>query len=186
MSGSDFDRLITRCNEGDRKAFDELVCRLYKGIRAGARRIINGSSPNLRCVLQTNGLVNDWYLRVVRSSDRHFTDLQHFVCHACRTMRCIVLDYARALGTKKRDSRLVVSLNELDATAAQPHPDFQLVDILDVFRRLEDTDRNAAVALQLKYYFDLNAQQIASLTGRALRSTERDLRHARIWLRNRQ
>src|ERR1035438_2806914 len=94
-------QLLERLRAGDESALNELVTALYGELRRIAARQLRGERP---ChTLQTTGLVHEAYLKLLGDNQRGFSDRVHFLAVASRVMRQVLVDYARARATKKRE-----------------------------------------------------------------------------------
>src|ERR1035441_7938540 len=65
--------------------------------------------------LQTSGLVNEAFLRLSAARSLRVEDRQHFLRIAARSMRQILVDYARSRHTQKRDCMERVDLDACQA-----------------------------------------------------------------------
>ncbi len=95
-------------------------------------------------------------------------------------MRRLLVERARARRAEKRGGD-AVRVTLTDAAVAQDP-----VDVLDLDRaleRLQRFDPRQAEVVELSYFGGLTYPEIASLVGISEATVDRDLRHARAWLR---
>jgi RNA polymerase sigma factor (TIGR02999 family) len=109
-------------------------------------------------------------------------DRTHFLSVAARVMRRILVDVARLRHAQKRGGAGVrVTLpGELAARSADP------VDVLTlntVLLRLHALDPRQADVVELSYFGGLTQPEIGALLGISPATVDRDLRHARAWLK---
>jgi RNA polymerase sigma factor (TIGR02999 family) len=86
--------LIQRANEGDGEALNDLFASLYADLeRLAHARLRRHATLTL---LDTVALLHEAYLRLVGSGELNAANRAHFLAYAARTMRSIVVDFARA------------------------------------------------------------------------------------------
>src|SRR5208283_5091282 len=93
--------LLLAWREGNRAALDELLPLVYSELRRMAHRYVRGEHPG--ATLNTSGLVNELYLRLVDSSRVQWRDRAHFFAVSAQLMRRILVDAARARHSHKRE-----------------------------------------------------------------------------------
>ena len=85
--------LIHRANQGDGVALNEIFATLYPELRALARSRLRRNAT--LTLLETTGLLHESYLRLVKLGRLNVESRAHFLAYAARTMRSIVVDFAR-------------------------------------------------------------------------------------------
>ena len=104
-------QLLADWSGGNQAAHDELMPLVYDELRRLARRHMRREGAGHS--LQTTGLVNEAYLRLVDQTNVRWQNRAHFFGIAAQLMRRILVDHAR---TRKRLKRgggaLRISLNE--------------------------------------------------------------------------
>ena len=157
---------------------DEQAAAVYAELRriAGAymRRERNAMT------LQATGLVHEAYLRLAGS--RHgFSDRNHFVGIAARSMRQILVDRARARGAQKRWAGLDrVSLTE---SLVRARAEDEMLPALDeALSRLEQIDPELARIVELRYFVGLSVEEAAETMGMSPATLKRRFSVARAWL----
>src|SRR5579871_660299 len=101
-------QMLERLRAGDESALQELVASLYNELHRIAARQLRGERPSH--TLQPTALVHEAYLKLVGDKQRGFADRVHFLAVASRVMRQVLVDYARARATKKRDGDATILL----------------------------------------------------------------------------
>ena len=157
---------------------DELVQIVYDELRHLAAAYLRRERPGQ--TLQTTALVHEAYLRLAQSRPV-WTDRNHFVAIAGRAMRQILVDRARARGTRKRWGGLNrVNLSEtLVATTAE---DAMLPALDEALRRLEQIDPEQVRMVELRYFVGLSNKETAETLGVSLATCKRRWALARAWL----
>jgi RNA polymerase sigma factor (TIGR02999 family) len=125
--------------------------------------------------------VHEAYLRLV-TADIDWRNRTHFLSVAARVMRRVLIEHARARRADKRGGdALHVTLTE-----AIPAADSKSIDVLalnEALERLKAFDSRQAQIVELSYFGGLTYPEIGELVGISEASVDRDLRHARAWLR---
>ena len=173
--------LLEDINSGDPKAFDALVTLVYGELRRMAaslmRRQANGQT------LQPTALVNEAYLRLVRSEPR-WDNRAHFFGAAARAMRQVLITRARAHAAEKRLAPGArVTFEDLQLASAESPVDLLALD--EALDALGQVDERFLRVVELRYFGGYTLEEIAELTGRSLASVKRDFAYARAWLYDR-
>jgi RNA polymerase sigma factor (TIGR02999 family) len=171
--------LLKAWNAGDRGALDRLTPVVYEELRRMARRHMRGERDGN--TLQTTALVNEVYLRLV---DVKSVDWQHraqFFAISAQMMRRILVDAARARGSRKRGGGAErVNVDEVAVLSPEPEESIVAVDAaLEAFAKL--APRQARV-VELRYFAGLSEEEIAEVTKTSTRTVERDWKIARAWM----
>ena len=99
-SPGEITRLLHAHRAGDRAAFDQLVGLVQGELRRMARQQLRRVSPGQ--TLDTLGLVNEAYLRLVGEGQVEWLDRAHFFAVTARAMRFVLVDHARRAAADKR------------------------------------------------------------------------------------
>ena len=177
----DVTRLLARWSGGDHAALDELLPLVYGELHRLAAAHLRRERHNH--TLQSTALVHEAFLRLVNQQDVQWQNRAHFFAIAARTIRRILVDYARAEHAQKRGSGAVKL--ELDEAMAAPQAAAAAVDLLglnDALDRLTALDERQGRIVELRFFAGLSIEE----TGEALRlsaaSVKREWQTARAWL----
>src|SRR6266568_1607980 len=96
-------RLLKAWSDGDAEAFEQLVPLVYRELRRLAHRHM-AQERGIQ-TLQTTALANEAYVRLVDAANVRWRDRVHFFAVCAQIMRRILIDAARARGSKKRGGR---------------------------------------------------------------------------------
>ena len=130
--------------------------------------------------LQATALVHEAYLRLA-GAGRPWTDRNHFLGIAARSMRQILVERARARGAQKRWAGLErVSLT--DALASSTADDAMLPALDEALSRLEQLDPEQARIIELRYFAGLGIDEAAEALGMSAATLKRRWALARAWL----
>ena len=93
-------RLLRAWGQVDDQALEKLTPMVYQELRRLARHYMRGERDGH--TLQTSALVNEAYLRLVDATGVEWQDRAHFFAVSAQMMRRILVDAARARGSRKR------------------------------------------------------------------------------------
>jgi RNA polymerase sigma factor (TIGR02999 family) len=177
---SDFTELVERARQGDRVAVDRLFTATYADLQALARLRLR-SSPRLT-VLDTVGLVNESYMRLVQTHRLRPQDRAHFVRYAARAMRSVVVDYIRKRQTERRGGdRSRVDLTT-DIVAEQSEGESEILKVHDALAALEESDPRAVEVVEMRYFAGMTEPEIAQALEVGERTVRRDWVRAKLLL----
>jgi RNA polymerase sigma factor (TIGR02999 family) len=172
-------RLLDEWHRGDQAAYDRLIPLVYGELRRLARGQLRreGAGHSLQPTL----LVHEAYLRLA-NADVDWRDRTHFFSVAARVMRRILVEWARARRAQKRggDEVHVTLTDGVSAPLSDP------VDVLaldDALVRLHGFDARQAQVVELSYFGGLTYPEIGQMLSISAATVDRDLRHARAWLK---
>jgi RNA polymerase sigma-70 factor, ECF subfamily len=173
--------LLQQMRSGNRGAADRVAEVLYPELR----RLAYGQFRKERAardLLQPTALVHEAYLRLVAQEHQNWQNRSHFFGAAARTMRRVLVDYARARNAQKRESELnAVPFDETLAISAEKP--VQLLALDEALTRLEAMSPRQARVVELRYFAGLNLKDTAAALGVTPRTVDRDWNVARAWLR---
>jgi RNA polymerase sigma factor (TIGR02999 family) len=175
--------LLLRAGDGDSTALDRLVPLVYPELRAVAARAMRRERAGH--TLDATALVHEAYLRLVDQERARWTDRAQFFRVAAEIMRRILVDHARARGSRKRGGgRDRLSLTQLDPIA--PPAAAAPIDILaldEALTRLTGVDPQQARVAELRFFAGLEVEDAAAALGISTSTVKRDWTVARAWLR---
>jgi RNA polymerase sigma-70 factor, ECF subfamily len=164
---------------GDRAALDRLTPRVYDELRRMSRKHMRNERAGH--TLQATALVNDVYLRLVDAGSVDWKDRAHFFAVCSQMMRRILVDSARARGSRKRGGGMV----KVDVEAAcigAPDRDASTVALDDALNALADFDARKAQVIELRYFGGLSVEETAEVLKISPQSVMRDWKLAKAWL----
>jgi RNA polymerase sigma factor (TIGR02999 family) len=175
-------QLLQRAATGDRGALDDVFAALYPDLRriAHARLRAQGGVPHL----ETTALVHESFLRLVDASALVLADRKHFFTYSAKTMRNIIIDFAREQLAERRgggeiplrlDTQLANELRAGDGEAT-------LVRVNDALLALEAVDPELANVVEMRYFAGYSEQEVAELLGTSERTVRRQWDKARAFL----
>lgn len=122
--------------------------------------------------MQTTALVNEAYLKL-RESGGSAVDREHFLGIAAKTMRHVIIDYARKRMTEKRGGdQLRVTLQEDDISVAAQAEQLILID--DALKIISDTSERMVQVFECKFFAELGDDDTAATLGMSKRTVQRE------------
>jgi RNA polymerase sigma factor (TIGR02999 family) len=171
--------LLSSVRGGNREAESALVKLVYTELHQMAARLMRFERGDH--TLQPTALVNEAYMRLISSGDRHWRNRTHFFAVAASAMRAILVDYARAHGAKKRGGDLHrVEMDHL--VSFGPHNYEETLAVDEALHRLAQVDPRQSRIVELRYFVGLSEEEIAEALQISCRTVKRDWNVARAWL----
>src|SRR6476620_4502323 len=133
VSPQEVTELLAQWSDGDDAALAELTPLVYGELRRLAHRHMGGERPNH--TLQTTALVNEAYLRLADQTNPRWQNRAHFFAVAARSMRRVLVSYARSYRSQKRGGgALKVELDE--AALVSPEESKEILELHDALEKL--------------------------------------------------
>lgn len=153
--------------------------KLIEAIQDIARAQFALERPNH--TLQPTALVNELWMRILRSEDEPPTDIRAFKAWAATAIRHILISHARGKNaTKRGGDRQQFSLQAAHGASSDSGPD--LLDLEDELVLLETHNSRAARVVELRFYGGMSHSEIAEELGISERLSQKSWAMARSWL----
>ena len=178
-SAVDVNRLLTALQSGDEGALDRLFPVVYDELRALARAVRRGPSPE---TVNTTALVHEAYLRLAGGACS-FEGRSHFLSVAAKAMRHVLVDHARRRGAQKRGGGLRrVDLSETLVAGGGAAPDAHVLALDRSLDRLSSLDARKARVVECRFFGEMSVEETAAALGVSAATVKRDWRLAQAWL----
>jgi RNA polymerase sigma factor (TIGR02999 family) len=176
---SEITQLLADWSGGDQAALERLMPLVYKELRKLAHNYMKKERSGH--TLQTTGLVNEAYLRLVGQKSVHWRNRAHFFAIAAQLMRRILIDYARKRGYAKRGAGAPrVSLDEAAVLSKERAADLIALD--DALTGLADLDPQQTRVVELRFFGGLSIEETAEFLGLSVDKVKREWSTAKAWL----
>src|ERR1700733_5262324 len=172
-------RLLHEWGEGDQSAFDRLLPLVYKDLHHLAKRYMGRERPNH--ILQTTALVHEAYMRLLASEHPSWQDKTHFLAVCARTMRRILVDWARSRKLMNLQFESALSPQEVLEGIGHPGKDLEAVD--DALTALAAVDLRKSQVVEMRFFGGLTMKEIAGVLKVSELTVQRDWQFAKSWLR---
>jgi RNA polymerase sigma factor (TIGR02999 family) len=171
-------QLLVDVRAGDQSALNKLLPLVYDELRKIASSYL--SQERSGHTIQTSDLVHEAYLRLAEA-DVSWQNRAHFFGIAARSMRQILVDYARRRNAEKRGGGMTrVSLSESVLVLDEDFSRLLMLD--DALRRLEQVDARLCKVVELRYFSGLTVGETAEVLSVSSRTVENDWNLAKAWL----
>jgi len=172
-------QLLRAWGNGDRQALERLTPLVYEELHRAAHRYM--ADERAGHTLQTTALVNEVYLRLVDVRGVSWQNRAHFFAICARTMRRILIDFARSRQYQKRGGEAVsVALDDALGVSAQPAVDLVALD--DALKGLAKLDLRKIEVVELRFFGGLSVEETAEVLKISPDTVMRDWKFARAWL----
>ena len=179
-------RLLTRLQDGDRAAFDELFPLVYRelhGLAKAQRKRWGGDYT-----LNTTSLLHEAYLKLADQEEPAWKDRSHFLAVASRAMRQILIDYAKRRKAAKRGAGVrPMSFDEMRDSLRSP-PGFTeerldaLVALDESLKRLEAANPRHSRIIECRFFGGMTIKDTAEALGISPATVKRGWAVALAWL----
>lgn len=172
-------QLLVDWSSGNKAALEELMPLVYDELRRLARRYMGREGSGH--TLQTTGLVNEAYLRLVDQTKVRWQNRAHFFGVAAQLMRRILVDHARTRQRIKRGGgALRVSLSEVEAISPETPTDLLAID--EALMRLAEVDGRKGRIVELRFFGGLSIEETAEALQVSPGTVMHDWTLAKAWL----
>lgn len=173
--------VLRAAQAGDRAAADRAFAELYPDLLRIARARLRVHAPNT--LLDTRALVHESYLHFVQAARLTLEDRRHFFTYAAKTMRHIVIDFARRRSAQRRGGGLPnLTLGSAEGADAGQADAGAVLDIERALVELEALDPKLAQVVELRYFGGCTDAEIAQALEIADRSVRRYWDKARAFM----
>lgn len=172
-------QLLIDWSAGNQAALDKLMPLVEAELHRLAHHYMRRERPGH--TLQTTGLVNEAYLRLVRQRNVSWHNRAHFFGIAARLMRQILVDYARKRNYPKRGGAArPVSLDEAMIVARERAAEMIALD--EALNVLETIAPEQSRIVELRFFGGLTIEETAEVMGLSVDKVKRDWSMAKTWL----
>ncbi|HJU38811.1 MAG TPA: ECF-type sigma factor [Tahibacter sp.] len=182
----DITALLAHWRSGDQATHEALMRIVYPVLRDIARARLRHSpgEPTLRAT----ELVNEAYMKLVRTGKGGWQNRMHFFAVAARAIRGFIVDHLRARHADKRGGNLpFISLDDAGDAATEDVIDLRIdwLAVHDALNDLEALDPECAQVIEMKFFSGLTTEEIAEALSVSRSTIVRQWRFARAWLADR-
>jgi len=172
-------QLLVDWTGGNKAALDQLMPLVYKELRQLASRYLRKERRDH--TLNSVGLVNEAYLRLIDYSNLRWQDRAQFFGLAAQLMRRILIDHARSNRYAKRGGgSRKVSLDEAAVFSGERAADLVALD--DALTSLAAFDARKSQVVELRFFGGLNIDETAEVMKISTMTVQREWRWAKAYL----
>ncbi len=170
---------LRAAHAGDREAANRAYAALYPELLKIARSRLRRHRPDT--LLDTEALVHESFLRFVQADKLGIDDRKHFFTYAAKTMRNIVIDFARHRLAERHGGgieRVTLDTRALDSTGF----DASVLDVDEALHLLEGLDPPLAQVVEMRYFGGYTDVEIGAAMGVTDRTVRRHWDKARAFI----
>ena len=177
---------LAALGRGAPEAMDRLMPLVYHELKRVAHRQLAGEARGH--TLSTTAVVHEAYLRLAEQSGAPWVDRGHFFAIAARTIRRVLIEYARQHTAARRGgpgrSRVALELLEHRESSAISVPERaeSLLALDEALEGLHRMDERLARVVECRFFAGLTEVETAEALGVSQRTVARDWQMARAWL----
>jgi RNA polymerase sigma factor (TIGR02999 family) len=176
---SEITQLLVDWTGGNKAALDQLMPLVYKELRRLASSYMRRERRDH--TLNSVGLVNEAYLRLVDYSNLRWQDRAQFFGLAAQLMRRILIDHARSHHYAKRGGGArKVSLDEAALLSQDRAADLVALD--DALTSLASFDARKSQVVELRFFGGLSIDETAEVMKISSMTVQREWRWAKAYL----
>ena len=179
LPSPDITQLLEAWTGGDRAALDAIMPLVVDDLKRIARSYL-ALEPHAR-TLQTNALVNEAYLRLVRVRPQAWPSRAQFFALSAQIMRRILVDHARTQLAERRGGA-APRVEFESAVVDQPNTPKSLVGLDDALLSLQKLDARKSQIVELRIFGGLTNTEAAEALGISERTVLREWQFAKAWL----
>jgi RNA polymerase sigma factor (TIGR02999 family) len=172
--------LLAGAKAGDPQVVDRLFTLLYDDLAAMARARLRRGHPVT--LADTGVLVHESWLRLQGTAQLGFEDRNHFLAHAARVMRSVIVDMARRSHAERRGGGAVFITLDTQVSDAATGDETDVLLVAEALQELAQLDPRLASVVEMRYFAGLSETEIAAALGVAVRTVRRDWEKARAFL----
>lgn len=171
--------LLQEWRNGDPTALERLIPLVYRELRRMARHFLRRERDGH--TLQTTALVNEVYLRLVRSNRVQWRDRAHFFAISAQLMRRVLVDESRRRRYQKRGGDMTrIPLDE--GVVGSMGRDIDLMALDEALDQLAQFAPRKARVVEMRFFAGLTIEETAEVLGVSTDIVKREWRTAKLWL----
>jgi len=170
---------LANVRKGEEGAYNDLYPLVYKKLRHLAQNQLNREYSN-HTFCKTE-LVHEVYEKMVDEKNLDYRDRAHFYAIATRSMRQILIDYARKKKASKRggaNSKIDIDIQNLQA---DEHAE-QILALDDLLIKLKELDERMCQVVEYRFFGGLSIEDTSDILNISVATVSRDWVKARAWL----
>jgi RNA polymerase sigma factor (TIGR02999 family) len=165
--------------KADKQNLDYLFSVTYEELRRLASTVKRNDSSS---TLNPTALVNEAWLKLVKSPPFETTSRLHFKRIAARAMRQVLIEAARRRNAGKRGGQVIFADVDLAITKI-PFGGDELLALEEALQELERLEPRQAMLVESRFFGGLDVMETAELLEISEATVHREWRAAKAWLK---
>lgn len=172
-------QLLNEFPNDDEIALDKILTLVYDEMKIISSKYLRDEYRNH--TLQTTELVHEAYLKMIGSENITWESRGHFFGIAARSIRQILVDYARKRNASKRgNAKTLLSLDKAEFIISESEE--QIINLDEALSKLEKYDTRSYKIVELRYFSGLSIEETAQVLNISPATVKRDWNFAKAWL----
>lgn len=172
-------KLLNEVTNGDLFQLEKVLPLVYNELRIISSKYLRDEYR--KHTLQTTELVHEAYIKLIGDEKLSWENRAHFFGIAARSMRQILVDYARKRKAVKRGSgQTKIELDKVEFMLTDSEEQILLLD--DALEKLEELDERASKIVELRFFSGLSIEETANMLNVSAATVKRDWSFAKAWL----
>ncbi len=172
-------QLLNQASNGNNLALEDILPLVYNELRKISSKYLSGEYR--KHTLQTTELVHEAYLKLVGSNPLSWESRAHFYGIAAKSMRQILVDYARKRKSKKRgEGKTLLHLDNANFVVGESEE--RILSLNDALNKLETLEKRSSKIVELRFFSGLSIEETAELLNISVATVKRDWKFAKAWL----
>ena len=171
--------MLNDLSNGNTIVIEQILPLVYDELRKISSKYL--SDEYRKHTFQTTELVHEAYIKLIGNQSISWQSRAHFFGIAARTMRQILVDYARKRKSLKRGNGITnFSLDDTQLVAGES--DEQILALDDALKKLENVEERSSKIVELRYFSGLTIDETAKLLNISAATVKREWQFAKAWL----
>lgn len=172
-------QLLNSASAGDSFALNNILPIVYNELRKISSKYLRDEFK--KHTLQTTELVHEAYLRLIGDQNLSWESRAHFYGIAAKSMRQILVDYARKKKSEKRNfGKTQLSLDNADFVLSENEE--QILNLNEALNKLEKFEERSCKIVELRFFSGLSLEETAEMLNISIATAKRDWQFAKAWL----
>jgi RNA polymerase sigma factor (TIGR02999 family) len=174
-----FTQLLNKASAGDEFALERILPLVYNELRTISSKYLRDEFK--KHTFQTTELVHEAYIKLIGDENLTWESRAHFFGIAARSMRQILVDYARKRKANKRGfGQTLISLDK--AEFALSDSEEQIINLDEALSKLETIEERSSKIVELRFFSGLSIEETAQMLNISPATVKRDWNFAKAWL----
>ena len=171
--------LLNQISDGNSLAINQILPLVYNELRKISSKYLRDEYR--QHTLQTTELVHEAYIKLIGSNNLSWESRSHFYGIAAKSMRQILVDYARKRKSQKRgEGKTELTLDEANFVIGESED--QLLSLNDALDKLETLEERSSKIVELRFFSGLSIEETAKVLNISVATVKRDWKFAKAWL----
>lgn len=171
--------LLNQVSNGNTLAINQILPLVYNELRKISSKYLRDEYR--QHTLQTTELVHEAYIKLIGSNKLSWESRSHFYGIAAKSMRQILVDYARKRKSQKRgEGKTELPLDEAHFVIGESEE--QLLNLNDALDKLESIEERSSKIVELRFFSGLSIEETAKILNISAATVKRDWKFAKAWL----